>query len=491
MIRPLFQMSGDEARGLLFGLLEADKIQLRKYPDMPSMRDMIRDGKVRYDAYDPQEHWKTYKELSDEVAQNGTAYGDCEDLAVAVAAEDQVRYGVQSLPYAYTPREGLFHVVTAVPGSAVGSRQSAVGGMSDRRPSTADRQPGQVPFGYDGWPVAMGATAIPGYVLQDPSRAAGMGSFGYAPSMGSSMSSYGAYGADPRRRGGLFRQLGAPIREIGAGVKKGLGLESGWERRLGEELPGRLGVESPLGPRQSKEESAVKAIRKGMDSEARGEAPSPDEDDDLGDLEEEDDLGMDEEFGGLDDAVASEMFGGHGGGQRFKDDMFGEDDDLDLDDDEDLGGGGGGGGFRLPKLPSWALPATIGAALGAGAVGLGVALTGRKKNRDRTDSSSRLRRKGVSEEVPDEVASGYGDIGDLAASEMFGEDSFYLEDGERSEYGWDDDRYVDDLDNRTISIEEDYGSFAGISTLRRSELFGGDFRLVRDEDDEDDLLIED
>lgn len=630
-------MSGDEARGLLFGLLESDKIQLRKYPDMPSMRRMIADGRVRYDAHDPQEHWKTYKELSDEAQKNGIAYGDCEDLAVAVAAEDQVFHGVQSLPYAYTPKEGLFHVVTAVPGSAVGGRQSSVGGV--HRPTTDDRRPGTIPFGFDGWPVAMGADSIPGYVLQDPSRAAGMGSsFGYAPEVGSNMSRYGAstaavpvwfseprlqsvafelfdfisqvaadpdvksatkmfekgaseedvvaryprlagmtarlqsildrmirtileveppssqvrsfesymdhafgpgtvvfdyvgpenasfgsrsrlrrvslrigpfrrtkemsmsrYGAEePRRRGlrGALRQIGS-FRELGAGVKKGLGLESGWERQLGEQLPGRLGVESPLKP---KEEAAVKAIRKGMDSEARGEAPShdegEDEDMDLGDLGDED-----EEFGGLDDAVVAEMFGGGEGGAQHFDEEYGEDDDLDLDLEDE---GGGGGGFRLPKLPSWALPAAIGTAIGAGAVGIGAALVGRhKKTKDgRTDSSSRLRRKGVPVEEPVEATSGhgaYGDIGDMAAAEMFGDDSYYEDDGERSEYGW-DEHYVDDLDNRTVAIEEGYGSFAGVSTLRRSDLFGGlrrsdlfggDFRMVHDADDEDDLLLED
>lgn len=325
MIRPLLQMSGDEARGLLYGLLEADKIQLGKYPDMPSMRKLIAEGKVRYDAHDPKEHWQTYKELCDQVEQNGVAYGDCEDLATAVAAEDQVRYGVQSLPYAYTPRQGLFHVVTAIPNGAMprAGRPEVVSGARRSRGTT-----GSIPFGYDGWPVAMGATSIQGYVLQDPSRAAGMGSehFGAEPSVPryarreeSVMSErYGAYGKEGKGLGGLVRQVGS-VKELGAGIKEGLGLKAGWERQLGAQLPGRLGVKSPIEPR---EEAAVSALRKGMDAER--EAPSRkgsdhDEDEDL-DLEDED-----EEFGDLGDAVVSEMFGfghGHGGAQRF-DDEFG------------------------------------------------------------------------------------------------------------------------------------------------------------------------
>lgn len=327
MIRPLLQMSGDEARGLLYGLLEADKIQLGKYPDMPSMRQLIADGKVKYDAYDPKEHWQTYKELCDNVEKNGVAYGDCEDLATAVAAEDQVRHGVQSLPYAYTPRQGLFHVVTAVPTGAMpaqgrGRGSEVVSGSRGFR--------GTIPFGFDDWPTAMGATSIPGYVLQDPSRMAGMGSgFGGDPGEGSSftryarqeesgMSRYGAYGKEGKGLGGALRQLGS-MKELGAGVKEGLGLKQGWERQLGSQLPGRLGVQSPIEP---SEDAAVNALRKGMAS--KQEAPSRgsgrEDDEDFDDLEDDED----DEFGGLGDAVCDEMFGGnHGGAQRFSRDDFG------------------------------------------------------------------------------------------------------------------------------------------------------------------------
>ncbi len=313
MIRPLLQMSGDEARGLLFGLVESDKIQLRKYPDLPSMRQLIADGKVKYDAYDPKEHWQTYKELCDNVTKNGVAYGDCEDLATAVAAEDQVRHGVNSQPYAYQPREGLFHVVTAVPTGSVPRGRPAGRGPEVVSGSRSGR--GSIPASFGGWPIAMGATEIPGYVLQDPSRAAGMGTgfSGYAPAEESGMSRYGAHGSDGKGLGGALRQLGS-VKELGSGIKEGLGLKAGWERQLGAQIPGRLGVKSPIEP---SEDAAVKSLRKGMDAEHEGASRKSNHEDDDADLEEDD-----EDFGGLGDAVCAEMFGrAHGGGQHFRDEF--------------------------------------------------------------------------------------------------------------------------------------------------------------------------
>lgn len=150
MISPLFRVSGHEAKGLLYGLLEVNKLQLRENPGLPSMRRLIQTGRVRYNESDPDEHWKTYREMVEEVERDGVAYGDCEDLGTAVAAEDQIKAGVPSLPYAYSPREGLYHVVTAVPSSSAAT------------------------YGAFGWPGAMGAPRVSGYTLIDPSAAAGM-----------------------------------------------------------------------------------------------------------------------------------------------------------------------------------------------------------------------------------------------------------------------------------------------------------------------------
>lgn len=149
MISPHFELTGEEAKGLLYGLLMVNKKQLRDNPSLPSMRQAIKDGRVRYRQLDPNEHWQSYREIMENVQRDGVAYADCEDLAPAVAAEDQHRYGVMSQPYAYRPRPGLFHVVTAVP--------------------TRDAER----FGGI-WPPAMGTEAVHGYVLQDVSAAAGM-----------------------------------------------------------------------------------------------------------------------------------------------------------------------------------------------------------------------------------------------------------------------------------------------------------------------------
>lgn len=327
-ISPKFFMSGDEARGLLFGLMEADKIQLRKYPDMPSMRQLIRDGKVVYEQWDPEEHWKTYKELIDEYRQNGIAKGDCEDLAVAVAAEDQVRFGVETLPYAYTPRPGLFHVVSAVPQRSIPGSTS-VGSASFPR----------LPEVYGAWPVAMGGVSIPGYVLQDPSRAAGMGSYGFSPDNEVNVNRY-RYGADSselsrkesRRRdgrglGAAFRSLaegvtgGTSLRstmaEIGEGIRGGSGVEGGWAKKLGESIPSALG----LGKSKAQKDTGEPEVDSDSE-ESLPVDPSSDSDDDV--------FGLDDDSNDFDDDSDDDL-------DDDSDDVFGFDseDSEDFDDDSE------------------------------------------------------------------------------------------------------------------------------------------------------------
>jgi len=149
---PHFELTGEEAKGLLFGLLEVNKAQYGAHPEWPSVRQLILDGKIRYREHDPEEHWQSVRELIEAVERDGVAYADCEDLGPALAAEDQVRYGIDSQPYAYSPQPGLFHVVTAVPEGAA----KAKFGANSR------------------WPRPQLAPDVPGYVLQDPSAAAGM-----------------------------------------------------------------------------------------------------------------------------------------------------------------------------------------------------------------------------------------------------------------------------------------------------------------------------
>ncbi len=332
MIHPYFNMSGGDARGLLYGLMEVDKIQLREDPSLPSMRKLIQDGRVRYKRADPEEHWQTYKEIVDQTRYGGTAQADCEDLASALAAEDQVRYGVQSLPYAYSPREGLFHVVTAVPTG----------------------QYGAVPQGS--WPPAQGAPPVMGYVLQDPSAAAGMGSFGALP--GGEVATMAGYGALPevptrrRRRRGTGQGIGGilrafktgligegtaeqAMRELGAGARKGTGIEKGWAGKLGEQLPGRF-VPGLAPPTEAEgEAAAVAALKKGAETEAVAEVDV--EDEDFEDLDEDEEFGFfgrmwfeddpdlySEEMGfEPEDLVGSKAWGADRLATRVADDMFG------------------------------------------------------------------------------------------------------------------------------------------------------------------------
>ena len=180
MIDPHFELTGAEAKGLLYGLQRVDEEQIRQNPSWPAFRELLADGKVRYERADPQEHWQSYRELIEQIKSGGTALGDCEDFAPALAASDVVHYGVDSEPFAYQAADGLFHVVTAVP-----ARDSTRFGALPSPPS---------------------APNVPGRVLQDPSKAAGMGSvtrprFGAAPrlqemSMSFAPDSYGyMYGA--------------------------------------------------------------------------------------------------------------------------------------------------------------------------------------------------------------------------------------------------------------------------------------------------------
>lgn len=105
-------------------------------------------------------------------------------------------------------------------------------------------------------------------------------------------------------------------------------------------------------------------------------------------------------YGSFDDAVAADMFGA--------DDEDMEDAEADEDDAEDGGSDDGGEkkGFKLPKLPGWALPAAAIAAGTAGAVGLGLALTSKKRK---------------AKKAAKEASEAFGAMGDLVADSMFGD----------------------------------------------------------------------
>lgn len=351
MISPLFKLSGSDARGLLYGLLEVDKLQLREDPSLPSMRGLIQSGKVKYRQADPDEHWQSYKEIVDQVKSTGFGFADCEDLATAVSAEDQVRHGVGSLPFAYPPRPGLFHVVTAVP----------------------QEQFGSIP--QSSWPGARSAPPVPGYVLQDPSAAAGMGSdfngteeasVGY----GNDGSSRSRRRVKPAREGqrqgggvlgravksiGQSLGLGRTVSELGSGLREGAGVQKGWAADLGRNLGSSL---SPLGGLAGSEEDVVESLREGADAESDaqfdGEMDSDvgldagfDDDEEMFGLFDDDD--EDDVFGlELEDRVGSSAWHLDQLANRVSDDLFGSDDfDEDDEDDEDFGALDNGGPPRI------------------------------------------------------------------------------------------------------------------------------------------------
>lgn len=316
MIHPYFNLTGSDARGLLYGLMEVDKIQLRESPGMPSMRHLVQSGKVKYRRADPEEHWQSYKEIVGNVRRDGVAYADCEDIASAIAAEDQVKYGVVSLPYAYTPKQGLFHVVTAVPVDQFGA----------------------IPR-HD-WPGARFAPDVPGYVLQDPSVVAGMGSSfeGLPGKEVSTMSSFGRAEEPARRRrglGGLFRSFSRGLlggtraedvaQQLGTGAREGTGIQQDWAQQLGRSLPGALGLPGSAAADEDAppggEEAAVASLREGMDAERA----SPEED-----LAYEEDLDA--------DLLAEEEYGFMPRSTLFGRMWFEDDPDFDFDDeDEEFG----------------------------------------------------------------------------------------------------------------------------------------------------------
>ena len=221
MIHPYFNVTGEEAKGLLYGLLAMDMDQVRKHPEWPPVRELVKDGRIKYKEQDPNEHWKTTREMMEEVQQFGVSMADCEDLATAVAADDRVRSGVKSKPFAYNPHKGLFHVVTAVP-----------------------RTDSQKFGGFGHWPRAMAAPAAYGYDLHDISAAAGMRTT-FSGVRGKDETAAGArFGSTYERYGGLFSRLGRGLSEIATGAAEETGIPTGpgWTREVGRGL-GRTFVE--------------------------------------------------------------------------------------------------------------------------------------------------------------------------------------------------------------------------------------------------------
>jgi hypothetical protein len=120
-ISPLFRVDTREAAGLLFGLQIANERAIGRVrarlqvgdarPTLPILEGILR-GTVRYRRSDPREHWQTWRELNQQLQARGVAFGDCEDLASAVAAELQIA-GEPARTYVYQSGPKLYHVVVA------------------------------------------------------------------------------------------------------------------------------------------------------------------------------------------------------------------------------------------------------------------------------------------------------------------------------------------------------------------------------------------
>lgn len=118
-VSPKIRVTPDEAAALLQGIVAVNLQQMRRrVPKFAGARQSghfpvltgIQNGTVRYERLDPDEEWKTWGQLNEELEASGHASGDCEDLSTAVAAE--LRFaGIPARTYVYKSGPSLYHVV--------------------------------------------------------------------------------------------------------------------------------------------------------------------------------------------------------------------------------------------------------------------------------------------------------------------------------------------------------------------------------------------
>jgi hypothetical protein len=111
-MNPTFAIRTNEAANLLDGLVSVDLGQIDKTVgkgQYPVIRG-IQTGQIRYRRADPREHWKTWREIMEEVGRFGTGHADCEDLSSAVVAELTYN-GIPARTYVYQSGPKLYHVV--------------------------------------------------------------------------------------------------------------------------------------------------------------------------------------------------------------------------------------------------------------------------------------------------------------------------------------------------------------------------------------------
>ena len=114
-VHPYFNLEAHEAANLLDGLVSVNLSQISKAggfagrPSFPILTG-IQEGRVRYRRQDPREHWQSWRELKEQLDRKGKAFGDCEDLSSAVAAE-LLSSGISARTYVYNSAPKLYHVV--------------------------------------------------------------------------------------------------------------------------------------------------------------------------------------------------------------------------------------------------------------------------------------------------------------------------------------------------------------------------------------------
>lgn len=98
------RMSLPEAQVYLNGgLVGLDVFQLRE--GVPPISKALRSGRLRYERRDEDEHWKNIREIW------ADGFGDCEDLASAIAAELIFFRGHRAELRLFRVRPGLVHAV--------------------------------------------------------------------------------------------------------------------------------------------------------------------------------------------------------------------------------------------------------------------------------------------------------------------------------------------------------------------------------------------
>jgi hypothetical protein len=121
-IRPTFgKLTIAEAAALLQGLAAASEVDYRA--GIPPVTLGLHMGAIRYRRRDKGEHWKTARELWRD------GWGDCEDLAAAVAADFRVYQHRPALPILYRAHGRTWHAVVRLTDTGATVDPSRTGGM--------------------------------------------------------------------------------------------------------------------------------------------------------------------------------------------------------------------------------------------------------------------------------------------------------------------------------------------------------------------------